>query len=99
MFILQTEIERKTKELSYELFYQLQIYSSNDRNGILIVCFENEQRVEVLADSEIAKLENSNYWNGIVQNLLVAMKSDRMIAGICATIEKLTQLQARKYPS
>jgi putative membrane protein len=69
-----------------EAFVDEEVFSTDDRIGILIFVSETERQVVVLADKEINKVVEQQTWNEVVDVIVQGVKSKKLGDGLVKAI-------------
>ncbi len=98
ILITQREIDEEVYQKALEVFFEHHISQTVDRTGILILVSTLEHKIEVLADCGINSKVDKNYWNDIVEKLIIDIKNKQFIPGICRAIEDCGKKLEESFP-
>jgi len=89
--ILAEHVQRRATEA----FLDEEVFQTRDRTGILLFVSVFERRVVVLADSGIRQRVPQAAWDGLVEDLVVAIRSGEAAAGLVAAVDACGGLFAK----
>lgn len=81
-----------------EQFLAQNLHTTKGRTGVLIFVSAAERYAEVIADLEIYEKVAKERWQGIVDELIEAMRQSRPADGFVRAIESAGQLLAEHFP-
>lgn len=81
-----------------ELFYQLKMDKTIDRNGVLLYVALKDHQLAVFADEGIYKKMGSEYWSLEVQKMIVAFNRDDYAEGIRQCVDDIGQALHQHFP-
>ncbi|HET9429589.1 MAG TPA: TPM domain-containing protein [Chitinophagaceae bacterium] len=81
-----------------ELFYQLRMDKTIDRNGVLLYVALKDHQLAVFADEGIYKKMGSEYWSLEVQKMIVAFNRDDYAEGIRQCVNDIGQALHQHFP-
>jgi len=79
-------------------FVESGVYNTRDRTGILIFLSLRERRVELLADTGISALVPRESWNGILEELTLAIRKGEPGPGLVRAMESCGRILAEHFP-
>lgn len=85
-------LEREVEQRAREAFLTHEVFRTRDRTGILIFVSLFERRVMVLADEGIHRLVPEQAWNGLVADLVAAIRRGEASAGLVGAVERCGEL-------
>lgn len=83
----ESEMNEEVYQRAVEVFHTTNVSKTKDRTGIMIFVSLLERRVEVMADIGIDSVVSDDYWDKLVSELVVKIKSGKVIEGIAGAIE------------
>jgi uncharacterized membrane protein len=86
------------RERAVQVFAQLHVWDTTQRNGVLIYISLADRDVEVVADRGLDQLISAQEWQGVCQRLEQAFRQGRYQAAMCDAIHDIGVLMARAYP-
>lgn len=92
LFITGGELSRAVDRAAHLAFLKQEVFHTRQRTGILIFISLFEHRVEVLGDTGISAKVSADEWNHIVQTIVLGLKNNRKVEGICQAIDEAGQL-------
>ncbi len=90
--------EERVHERAVRAFYELGLYKTRDRTGVLILVSLLERRVEVLADTGIHARVPPGTWDGPVKAIVHAMRNGDLSRGLITAIDLCGEILAREFP-
>jgi uncharacterized membrane protein len=81
-----------------ELFIQLRMYETVDRNATLIYVAVDDHQFAILGDEGIHKKVGDAYWNEEVNKMLMHFKHSNLVNGICQAIVDLGEALHHYFP-
>lgn len=96
-------VPRRTRQAYGALLARAQfvaqgLHRTVDRNGVLIFISADERYVEILADGALAERTDRAQWQGAVDQLIGALRTDRAVEGIVHTINTCGQILHTFFP-
>ncbi len=70
-------------------FLEHAVFETRDRNGVVILLSELEQRVAILGDKGIHSHLEAKGWDELVKHLVNAIHAGRSCEGVCEVIQRL----------
>jgi putative membrane protein len=99
MYLVPSRIKRRrASRLAREQFFEQGMHLTNDRTGILIFVSVAERYVEIIADAGIDEIVSSSTWQGIINALVVDIKSDRVAEGFVEAVRACGNLLSTSFP-
>lgn len=83
---------------AHELFLDLGLAATRDRNGVLFFVSVAEHYVEIIADRGVSSLIDDAVWKDTVANFTAAVCQGRITDGFLETIEACTRVLAERLP-
>lgn len=81
-----------------EVFYNLKMDNTKDRNGVLIYVALKDRQLAIYADEGIHEKLPDNYWSECVQLMLAEFKQNYYVQGICKVAAQIGQSLAANFP-
>jgi uncharacterized membrane protein len=82
-----------------EIFHQLQMHNTADRNGVLIYIAVKSREIAVYADRGIHQLLGSDYWKEAVNKMLVEFRENHICEGIVHCVSSIGKTLSEKFPN
>ena len=82
-----------------EIFHQLQMHNTKDRNGVLIYIAVKSREIAVYADEGIHRLLGSEYWKSAVHLMIEEFKQNHICEGIVHCVSSIGKTLAEKFPN
>ncbi|MBS1747447.1 MAG: TPM domain-containing protein [Bacteroidetes bacterium] len=100
---LRLYIERKNRfvdplDRAAEIFMQLKMYETANRNAVLIYVATVHHELAVFADEGIYQKSGQEFWNNAVRNMISEFKKDNYTEGIIDIIQKTGQSLSTHFP-
>lgn len=90
---------RAVRDRALEVFAELGVWSTAERNGVLIYVLLAERQVEIVADQGFAGRVSAAEWRGVCELIEREFARGRWREGALHGIEAATALLAREYPA
>ena len=90
---------RSARERALEVFTELEVWNTLERNGILIYVLLAERDVEIVADSGFDDRVSNAEWQRVCTLIEREFKRGRWRDGVLLGIEAATVLLAREFPA
>jgi hypothetical protein len=90
---------RSARERALEVFTELEVWDTIERNGVLIYVLLAERDVEIVADSGFDGRVSSEEWQRVCTLIEREFKAGRWRDGLLLGIEAATVLLAREFPA
>ena len=97
-FLNQRQVEQEVKKGALSAFYGEQLHKTRDANGILLYIAVMEQKVWILADSNINARIKQEEWDSIVVDLTTGIKAGRSAEAICEAVGRIGQILQTHFP-
>ncbi|NDC78531.1 MAG: TPM domain-containing protein [Chitinophagia bacterium] len=81
-----------------ELFFQLQMDRTQDRNGVLLYLAMKDRQLAVFGDEGIHARVGSSYWNEEVAKMLSAFRGDRKVEGLVTIVRDIGEALVAHFP-
>jgi uncharacterized membrane protein len=96
-------IESKCKfmdalDRAYEIFYQLKMFETNQRNATLIYVAVKDRQAAVYGDEGIHQKVGKKYWEDVVSKMLLQFQQNKLADGICQGISDLGEALVFYFP-
>ncbi len=88
-FISKSEKNEEVIQRATQLFYELNIHHTTERNGVLLFVSLLERKVYVLADKIINEKVDPQYWDSIVAIIIEEIKKDHHLNGLQKAMDKI----------
>ena len=97
-FVFDSELRREVEKAASESFIAEEVFNTRNRTGILIFVSEFERFFEVVADSGIDELVDTEQWVSIVDEMIAKRASDDLTSAIIQGIELCGAVLSRNVP-
>jgi putative membrane protein len=81
-----------------QAFIEQGVTETRERSGVLLFLSETERRVELLADRGIHERVGTEVWQGLVANVVTAIRSGHAAAGITQAVDAIGVSLAAHFP-
>lgn len=85
--LTDVDVDRRVRMRAESAFLQEQVFSTENRTGILIFLAVFERRAIILADEGIHQKIPDETWSGLVDKLIAGIKAGRPVEALCESIE------------
>ncbi|MBO6784398.1 MAG: TPM domain-containing protein [Alphaproteobacteria bacterium] len=90
----------RASRMAHQLFLDLGLTETEDRNAVLLFVAMGERYVEVIADAGLqAKLEGPAVWDGVIEAFVSDVGKGRVANGFVAAIEGCADVMAAHFPN
>ena len=90
---------KTTRERALELFAELGVWNTNERNGVLIYVLLADHRVEIVADRGLDRHVEQEEWEAIAKVIDDHFRERRFEAGAVAGVHAVSALLERHFPA
>jgi uncharacterized membrane protein len=90
---------RTPRERALEVFSELEVWDTAERNGVLLYVLLAERDVEIVADRGLDGRVGDQEWRAVCAQIEAAFRARRWRDGVLAGIESLTELLTREFPA
>lgn len=91
--------KKSAKKRALEVFSQLQVWDTEQNNGVLIYLLLADHDFEILADRGIHHCVGAQGWEQISQEMETLFRKGQFEAGVLHGIAKISELLAQHYPA
>jgi putative membrane protein len=95
----RAEVEREVRQHARESFVDLNVHSTRDRTGVLILVSLLEHRIEVLADTGIHTVAPAGFWDHVVADLSKRIRAGDLAGGLADAVREVGSLLTEKFPA
>jgi uncharacterized membrane protein len=81
-----------------ELFFQLQMEKTNDRNAVLVYVAMKDRQLAIFGDEGIHKKVGGEYWNNEVKKMLGNFNRENYAAGISEVVNDIGEALTKHFP-
>jgi uncharacterized membrane protein len=81
-----------------EIFFQLKMNETNDRNAVLVYAALKDHQLAIFADEEIYKRAGSEYWNTEVKKMINSFNKENYAEGIQTVVEDIGEALTQHFP-
>lgn len=81
-----------------EVFFQLAMDKTDQRNGTLIYVAVKDKQAAVYGDAGLHQKVGDQYWQDVVTKMLLYFKKENLVEGICHGIKDLGEALAYYFP-
>ncbi len=81
-----------------EIFFQLRMDETKDRNGVLIYVAVKSREIAIYADEAIHRLLDDAFWKAAVNNMILEFRQNHVADGIAHCVTTIGQTLAEKFP-
>ena len=90
---------RSARERALEVFTELEVWNTVERNGVLIYVLIAERDVEIVADRGLDGRVTNDEWRHVCSLIESQLAAGRWRDGILVGVEAATALLAREFPA
>ncbi len=98
MALNKREVAEEVRQRAFEAFLDLNVHTTRDRTGVMILVSTLEQRIEILCDTGINAKAPEGYWNGVVRTLSDRIKRGELADGLCEAVRTVGALLSENFP-
>ena len=96
-------VERKCRfmnavDRAEEVFYQLQMQQTMNRNGVLVYVAVKDRQYALYADKGIYEKTGNNYWRSQASAIIKHFNDGNYSAGITAAVEEIGNALSKYFP-
>jgi uncharacterized membrane protein len=81
-----------------ELFFQLEMQKTDDRNAVLVYVAMKDRQLAVFGDEGIHKRVGNEYWNKEVQKMISNFNRENYAAGISEVVKDIGEALTKNFP-
>lgn len=81
-----------------ELFFQLKMEQTRERNGVLLYLAMKDRQLAVFGDEGIHQKVGSEFWNQEVAKILSAFREDKKVEGLVDIVRDLGEALVAHFP-
>jgi uncharacterized membrane protein len=81
-----------------ELFAELEMHKTQDRNGVLLYFAMKDKQLAILGDEGIHQKLGQAFWNSEVSNIVAKFKQEAFVDGICGMIKDVGDALKTNFP-
>jgi len=81
-----------------ELFFQLEMQKTDDRNAVLVYVAMKDRQLAVFGDEGIHKKVGNEYWNQEVQKMISNFNMENYAAGISEVVKDIGEALTKNFP-
>lgn len=93
---IEAECKGSIEERAHRLFYQLGMYKTQRRNGVLFYLAANNRRFYILGDEGIYRVVPRDFWGDMQQQMTSFFRSGKFKEGLVEGILEIG-IQLKKY--
>ena len=86
------------RDRAHEVFAELRVWDTRERNGVLIYILIAERDVEIVADRGFEGRVSADEWQAVCTAIEAAYREGRWRDGALLGIDAVTQLLVREFP-
>ena len=87
-----------TLERAINVFSNLQIWDTEENNGVLVYILLVERKIEIIADRGIYKKLGKDYWANVNQEMVTHFKKQEYKEGVLYAISQITKEMMTLFP-
>lgn len=99
LFISSRQIEEEVQEGALTSFFGEQLYKTEKQNGILLYISVFERKAWVLGDEGVNSAIPEDYWQEIIDKLLIEIKAGNQCNGLCRAIDDIGEKLQEYFPA
>ena len=81
-----------------ELFFQLEMQKTDDRNAVLLYVAMKDRQLAVFGDEGIHEKVGNEYWNNAVQKMISNFNRENYAAGISEVVKDIGTALTKNFP-
>jgi len=81
-----------------ELFFQLEMQKTDDRNAVLLYVAMKDRQLAVFGDEGIHEKVGNEYWNNAVQKMISNFNRENYAAGISEVVKDIGVALTKNFP-
>ena len=81
-----------------ELFFQLEMQKTDDRNAVLLYVAMKDRQLAVFGDEGIHEKVGNEYWNNAVQKMISNFNRENYAAGIAEVVKDIGTALTKNFP-
>jgi uncharacterized membrane protein len=81
-----------------EIFFQLKMEQTKDRNAVLLYMAIDDHQLALFADEGIYQRLGKDYWNAEVKKIIAHFKRDNYAEGICTIVTDIGNALKAEFP-
>lgn len=97
-FLNSEQVEKEVIKSALAAFYSEQLHQTKDANGILLYISVMEQRVWILADTNINAKIDQQEWDATVADLTAGIKAGQPAEALCQAVQRVGQILRTHFP-
>ncbi len=97
-FLNPRHVEQEVKKSALAAFYSEQLHKTKDANGILLYVSVMEQKVWLLADSNINAQIDQQEWETTITDLTSGIKAGKPAEAICEAVRRIGEILRTHFP-
>lgn len=91
---------RRASRLARQMFLDLGLTETEDRNAVLLFAAMGERYVEIIADVGLQKkLEDPEIWDGIVERFVISVRAGEAGEGFAQAVDGCADVMATHFPN
>ncbi len=83
---------------AHEIFFNLQMEKTVDRNAVLLYMAFDDHQLALFADEGIYQRLGRDYWNDEVKKIVAAFTKDDYTGGICTVVKDIGEALTAQFP-
>ncbi len=97
-FLNPKHVEQEVEKSALAAFYSEELHKTRDANGILLYISVMEQKVWLLADSNINAKIDQQEWDSTITDLTTGIKAGKSGEAICEAIRRIGEILRTHFP-
>ena len=81
-----------------ELFFQLEMQKTDDRNAVLVYVAMKDRQLAVFGDEGIHKKVGNEYWNNEVHKMITNFNKENYATGISEVVKDIGEALTKNFP-
>ena len=81
-----------------ELFFQLEMHKTDDRNAVLLYVAMKDRQLAVFGDEGIHKKVGNEYWSAEVKKMISNFNRENYAAGISEVVKDIGEALTKNFP-
>lgn len=91
-------VGQSARERAIEVFSQLRLWDTDERNGVLIYLLLADRDIEIVADRGVNAKVSADQWEAICRAMEASLKRGRYGEAVAAGIDAASRLLAKHFP-
>ncbi len=95
---IETKCDSDPYQRAIELFYELKMNDTKDRNGVLIYVATEDHKMSIIGDQGINQMVPEGFWNETLQLMRMHFSAGQFSAGLSLAVEHAGEKLRTYFP-